>query len=361
MKNFICLFSLLFVFLSLSFEGEAVISSSNYKIYGQVNPSAGSASSSSYNVYTGGQPAAGVEAGSSYEVQQGSVYGRPALEEDSPTVSAIINAIIFRSRPAVKKESGGEGGEGEGEGAYQCVEVKISEASGSYEYYMDVPAGIWYAPYVNSLAESGHLVEERGDSFRPADMLTRAEAVRIIVSALCIPLEYGSPTFNDVGIDNPDYEYIETAVRRGIVGGYSGSMVGKFGPDDPITREQFAKIAVESFGLRVVDVCDVFGDTAQISDWAKNYVDTCFIWSVIDGYPDGNFRPFGNINRAEGMKMIVSALNPMIRAKGWACGEGIPLKKEPVFVPAVPEEPMNKTFVGEFVNFLEYVWVTKGH
>jgi hypothetical protein len=48
-----------------------------------------------------------------------------------------------------------------------------------------------------------------------------------------------TPTFSDVARGSTFYEYIETAVARGILGGYSD---GTFRPANNATRGQISKI-----------------------------------------------------------------------------------------------------------------------
>lgn len=69
-----------------------------------------------------------------------------------------------------------------------------------------------------------------------------------------------------------------------------------------ITRAEFAKMLVESAGLELTS-CNVFPDVPQ-SAWYNGYVCTLYSNGFMDGYPDGNFRPQGLMNRAEAAKII---------------------------------------------------------
>ena len=52
-----------------------------------------------------------------------------------------------------------------------------------------------------------------------------------------------------------------------------------------------------------------FTDSAAISGWAKGAVATAAENGIINGYPDGTFRPQGNATRAEAVTVIVKALS----------------------------------------------------
>jgi hypothetical protein len=198
-----------------------------------------------------------------------------------------------------------------------------------YRYFIDVPDEMWFAEYVNDLVDEGCL-DTTSDYYYPGDDLTRAQAVKLLV---CMgDLHAGvpeNPTFRDVSLEHWSYSYVEIASALGVVHGYSGDMEGYFGPDDPITREQFSKMVTNAFDLPVWNNCEVFSDSGSISDWACEYVGTSYAWSVIDGYPDGSFGPKRNINRAEGAKMVVNGANPVLR-------EGIEISEPEE---AVEEEP----------------------
>ena len=56
-------------------------------------------------------------------------------------------------------------------------------------------------------------------------------------------------------------------VKRGII---AGDDKGYFNPDEPITREQMAKILCEAAGVeQVTDPENTYADDASIAGWAK--------------------------------------------------------------------------------------------
>ena len=77
-------------------------------------------------------------------------------------------------------------------------------------------------------------------TFRPGNNVTRGQLTKIIVGAkgwsLVCPAQ---GTFSDVPRDNPFYCYVETAVSKGIISGYSD---GTFRPGNNATRGQICKI-----------------------------------------------------------------------------------------------------------------------
>ncbi|MFH1284232.1 MAG: S-layer homology domain-containing protein [Candidatus Peregrinibacteria bacterium] len=204
-------------------------------------------------------------------------------------------------------------------------EYSFTTPERGWEYFQDVLDEDWFAIYVNSLAEGG-CVDTGADYFHPADNLTRSQAVKLLVCVEGFDIDVPEiPTFSDVPFGHWSYKYVETAYLNKVVEGYSGEMVGRFGPEDSITREQFAKMVVGVSDISPLKRCDMFKDSGLISQWACEYVGTVYAWSIVDGYPDGTFGPARNINRAEGAKMIANIANPVLR-------NGIDLSEE------VPEE-----------------------
>ena len=114
------------------------------------------------------------------------------------------------------------------------------------------------------------------------------------------------PRFDDV--QNPAAWYYETvytiantvnANGKPLMSGYSGANAGKFGPADPLTRQDFAvilhRLADEP---EVPDMENPFKDTSP-----SGYYYTCVLWAkangVIAGYNDGRFGVGDKITREQ--------------------------------------------------------------
>lgn len=93
----------------------------------------------------------------------------------------------------------------------------------------------------------------------------------------------------------------------GVVGGYGN---GLFGPEDPVTREQFAKMLVLSAGIEVDEgpAALAFGDSDDVSDWAKPYVAVAASRGLVNGVGNNLFDPKANVTRAQALTMIARAL-----------------------------------------------------
>lgn len=110
-------------------------------------------------------------------------------------------------------------------------------------------------------------------------------------------------SFSDVVESDVNYEAIEFLKNESIVNGYPD---GSFQPDRSLNRAELTKIVVESLGEDLVDNEDCFADV-EIGSWYASYVCTAFELGLVEGYPDGLFRPGQVINRAEAVKIVMEA------------------------------------------------------
>lgn len=179
--------------------------------------------------------------------------------------------------------------------------------------FSDVPADAWYADYVNGLAEMG-VVDATQDMYRPGDQVNRAEMAKLAFYVSGLPMETASAApYKDVPMGQWYTNYIYTLTKNGIVSGdkKDGVPTGYFRPSDSLNRAEASKMLVNSAQMAEdLSGAPHFPDVTSTS-WYYNFVETLFNNDVIDGYPDGMFRPGNFINRAEVAKMVYLSLNPM--------------------------------------------------
>lgn len=119
-----------------------------------------------------------------------------------------------------------------------------------------------------------------------------------------LPLSFLS--FFDVPDDHANAIAIDYLQDEGIVGGYPD---GSFKPDNTINRAEFTKIIVESWFSIENESQDPqdLGFTDLEGSWYVPYVRIAYEEGLIDGYPDGSFRPEAEINFVEAAKIISNA------------------------------------------------------
>ncbi|WP_215492094.1 S-layer homology domain-containing protein [Fenollaria sporofastidiosus] len=128
---------------------------------------------------------------------------------------------------------------------------------------------------------------------RPNGKITRAEAAAMLARLLDIEA-YGSADA-PMFPDTPSSWYnkaINAVVTRGIMQGYPD---GNFRPNSPITRAEFTKMiaVIDNKPYGTAPFADVIGH------WAERPIGAEYQAKRILGYPDGTFRPDAHITRCE--------------------------------------------------------------
>ena len=110
------------------------------------------------------------------------------------------------------------------------------------------------------------------------------------------------PPFPDVQVGHKNFDAIKTLKNWGVLGGYPD---GTFKPYNSINRAELLKVLMEGLGYSpsVGQYSNCFPDVG--TDWFAPYV--CFAkdQNWISGYQDGTFRPGASVNKAEAIKMLI--------------------------------------------------------
>lgn len=124
-------------------------------------------------------------------------------------------------------------------------------------------------------------------SFKPDNNISRAEFATILVKAFQLAPQKGKVFADTAGHWASDF--ISTAVNNGIVNGYDADT---FGPDDLVTREQMAVMAVKTARITMTSDKTAFTDDADISEWARSAVGTAVMTILLNpgaALPGGRF------------------------------------------------------------------------
>ena len=219
---------------------------------------------------------------------------------------------VYKAEKSKKESSGGSGGGGGG-GIRGTVQVgndivnKINEGTIKKDtpVFGDI-SGHWASEYITALAEKGVVSGFEDNTFRPNALVTRAELVTMMLSALDKKPETGD-SFNDVNESDWYAQYLAAAYRIGMIKGDSD---GNFRPNDCITRQDAATIIYRALNLSDDGAADetAFIDYNEISDYARAAVASMHKSGIISGMPDGSFAPLSCATRAEAAVMIMRAV-----------------------------------------------------
>ena len=164
-------------------------------------------------------------------------------------------------------------------------------------------SGHWAAEAATYGVEQGYFNGLNESLFGPDEHMTRAMFVTVLGrlyqarGGQLTPYQANLGQFTDIDHNGYYADALGWALDCGLIDGYGN---GRFGPDDPITRQQMAKIIAvfvsmvreeEGLGLAAPQVVVNFADLGQIAVWAMNGVEFCVGLGLITGHNDGYFRP----------------------------------------------------------------------
>ena len=176
--------------------------------------------------------------------------------------------------------------------------------------FSDTPAGSWEVPYVMNMNERKIFVGYEDGSFRPNNGITRQEIAVAMVRALGktadAEMAKNSNTgfTDDAAIADWSKGYVNMAVSMGLFKGYED---GEFKPNRTISRQELTTVLMRLLENVEASTSMSFTDASDIHDYAKAYVGKASNLGIVNGYPDGTFKPLNDITRAEAAKMLYVA------------------------------------------------------
>jgi hypothetical protein len=105
--------------------------------------------------------------------------------------------------------------------------------------FSDVPAGLWYTPYVEALAALGITTGLGDGTYGPNLVVSRAEMAVFLSRSFGLPLETGGSFFTDVSPDQWYAAAVEAIRSAGITTGCSTSPA-RYCPLEAVKRDQMA-------------------------------------------------------------------------------------------------------------------------
>ncbi len=145
-------------------------------------------------------------------------------------------------------------------------------------------------------------------SFMADKALTRAELAAMIARIHYegeLPDNTYYASFEDIQPTDWYNKYIGYVEGLGVMNGYPD---GSFKPTQPITRAEFASVLVRAQKYELFISDDMFTDIAD--HWAKDYITTLGNLKIVNGYEDGTFLPENPLTRGEAVTMINRILEP---------------------------------------------------
>lgn len=183
--------------------------------------------------------------------------------------------------------------------------------------YTDVPASAWYYQPVDAVTNDYGVMNGVGNGkFAPGDTLTREQFVKVLFelsgeSIYSYKYYYNvRSVFSDVERGSWYEPYVTWAYVKGVTNGVGD---GKFGVNQPVTREQMAQFMKNYFDMIGLDpaldttVFD-FVDAGSVSDWAREAVTWSHQVGIFNGDDERKFNPASGTSRAEAAQVFYNFL-----------------------------------------------------
>ena len=172
--------------------------------------------------------------------------------------------------------------------------------------FSDVNTGDWYYDNVMDAVAAG-IVSGRGDgTFGPNDRITRRDFA-IMVSKLLLDGEDAPEATTTPFSDVAANDYGLNAIAYCAENGIISGFDGEFRPSDNITRQEAASVMKNALELTGT-TSELFADDAAIATWAKANVYACKAAGVFNGDDHNNFNPTSTLTRAEAASIMVNAM-----------------------------------------------------
>lgn len=201
--------------------------------------------------------------------------------------------------------------------------------------FTDVGNNAWYYKDVVFVYGKGLMHGTSDKTFEPKLTTTRAMICAILYRMEnATPPIAGTNKFKDVPEDAWYHDAVAWASFNGITVGYGN---GKFGPNDPITREQMATMLHRYASYKGLDISargklTDFKDFTKISVWATAATSWAYSEGLLSGYPSGDdmvIAPKDDAERSQIAAMIHRFCN-------WVLDTTVEQVPAPVETPATP-------------------------
>ena len=175
--------------------------------------------------------------------------------------------------------------------------------------FIDVPLGAWYYNPVYYVYENGLMAGTSDTTFSPNVVTTRAMIATILWRLEGSPSVNYAMSYEDVEPSAWYGEAIRWASAQGIAAGYGD---GTFGPNDPITREQFVAMLYRyaqhnEYDVSIGEDTDIrsYADFAQLSEYAIPAMQWSCGAGLVTGTSATTLSPLSGATRAEAATILM--------------------------------------------------------
>jgi hypothetical protein len=204
------------------------------------------------------------------------------------------------------------------------------------EIFTDMDSSHWAYENIMKMTQTGMIAGYPDGSFRPNASVTHGEFIRMATIAAdlsSLPAKQG---------EHWALPYYNTGLNNFLFSQYD---ISEAHLDKPIRRAHMALIASEIVKTKgeldnYSEILEKIGDVDYRTQY-EHHIVRAYGMGILAGYPDGTFRPFGTLNRAEAAS-VIQRLQEYLLENTWA--EPAEAVSEPI---SEEDSPAGEPFVRE--------------
>jgi hypothetical protein len=192
-------------------------------------------------------------------------------------------------------------------GKVNLVVAQVDPPQGSGNF-SDITANYWAKGYIEALASRNIIAGFPDGRFKPDEPVTRAQFAAIIAKAFNPAPKVSAIAFTDVKSDFWAFAVIQTVSRGGFIAGYPDKT---FKPQQQIPRVQALVALANGLGLTTdnQNIISYYGDAAQIPGYANSAIASATARGLVVNYPTvKQLNPTRPATRAEVAAFVYQAL-----------------------------------------------------
>lgn len=189
-----------------------------------------------------------------------------------------------------------------------CYAADISYLKNMVNPFSDVKSGSWYFDDIIFVYNQNMMMGTSAITFDPNELATRGQVVTILWRLEGRPAVNYAMSFDDVNDGLYYGEAVRWACAEGIVGDYEKE---KFGPDDAVTREQFASILwryakYRAYDVNVAEETNIlkYDDACDVSEYAVSAMEWACGGGIMSGTTVSTLSPQEKATRAQTAAML---------------------------------------------------------
>ncbi|MDR3296449.1 MAG: S-layer homology domain-containing protein [Clostridiales Family XIII bacterium] len=168
----------------------------------------------------------------------------------------------------------------------------------------------WAKEFIETLVAAGLLSGRTDGTLDPQGDITRAEFTKLAVLALKLTGSAGAVSFGDVKATDWYKEYVDVASANGLVNGIGGGSFApnaKISRQD-ICTILYRALQAGGYDLPAPKA-NTYGDSAAIADYAADAISVLSQLGILSGRTDGTFGPKDPATREETAKIICGVMD----------------------------------------------------